>query len=49
MLHFKAGDALIMHPLILHSSNKSISNSERRTIHLEYSSGDLHSGLAWYY
>ena len=44
----KAGDALIIHPLILHSSNKSISNNERRTIHLEYSSGEVNSGLDWY-
>lgn len=39
----KAGDALIMHPLILHSSNKSISNNERRIIHLEYSSREVKS------
>lgn len=44
----KAGDILIMQPLILHSSNKSINNKQRRTIHLEYSSGDLPQDLAWY-
>jgi len=43
----KAGDALVMHPLILHSSNRSICDRSRRIIHLEYSSGDL-SPLAWY-
>jgi ectoine hydroxylase-related dioxygenase (phytanoyl-CoA dioxygenase family) len=32
----KAGDALIMHPLILHSSSKSLNQSDRGTIHLEY-------------
>lgn len=44
----KAGDALLMHPLTLHSSSKSISDRERGTIHLEYSSCDLPQNLAWY-
>ena len=43
----KAGDALIMHPLTLHASNRSTCDRSRRIIHLEYSSGDLPS-LAWY-
>lgn len=44
----KAGDALIMHPLTLHSSNKSKSNNERGTIHLEYNSCNLPQGLVWH-
>lgn len=47
-LSLKAGDVLMMHPLILHSSPKSISDNSRRVIHLEYSSGKLASELAWY-
>ncbi|MEL6928586.1 MAG: phytanoyl-CoA dioxygenase family protein [Cyanobacteria bacterium J06600_6] len=47
-LQMQAGDALIMHPLILHSSNKSMNQKSRRIIHLEYSSGDLPEELAWY-
>ena len=47
-LNMKAGDALMMHPLTLHSSNKSINHNPRRIIHLEYSSGDLPIGLTWY-
>jgi ectoine hydroxylase-related dioxygenase (phytanoyl-CoA dioxygenase family) len=44
----KAGDALIMRPLILHSSSKSISQSDRTIIHLEYSSCNLPLGLEWH-
>jgi len=40
-LNLKAGDIVLLHPLILHASNKSIDLSSRRTVHLEYSSGDL--------
>ena len=43
----KTGDILMMHPLILHSSNKSINNKARRTIHLEYSNVSLPQNLAW--
>lgn len=44
----KAGDILVMRPLILHSSPKSTSDRERGTIHLEYSNAKLPSGLSWY-
>lgn len=36
-----------MHSLILHSFNKSMSNSDQRTIHLEYSRYNLSSDLTW--
>jgi ectoine hydroxylase-related dioxygenase (phytanoyl-CoA dioxygenase family) len=36
-----AGDVLIVSPLILHASNKAIEPSDRRVIHLEYSSNRL--------
>lgn len=42
-----AGDALIIHPLILHSSPRSNSQGDRGTIHLEYSSCNLPKGLVW--
>ena len=37
----QAGDVLLMHPLVLHSSAKSTSDRDRRVIHLEYSSAEL--------
>jgi ectoine hydroxylase-related dioxygenase (phytanoyl-CoA dioxygenase family) len=43
----EAGDAVIMSPLILHSSLKAINPSQRRVIHLEYSSFKLPEGLSW--
>jgi ectoine hydroxylase-related dioxygenase (phytanoyl-CoA dioxygenase family) len=42
-----AGDAVIMHPLILHSSKKSRRHAHRRVVHLEYSSYELPAGLSW--
>jgi ectoine hydroxylase-related dioxygenase (phytanoyl-CoA dioxygenase family) len=41
------GDAVVMHPLILHSSAKSKSDAHRRIVHLEFSSYDLPPGIAW--
>jgi ectoine hydroxylase-related dioxygenase (phytanoyl-CoA dioxygenase family) len=42
-----AGDAVIMRPLILHSSPKSRRQAHRRVVHLEYSSYELPAGLSW--
>lgn len=42
-----AGDAVIMHPLVLHSSRKSQRSTHRRVVHLEYSSYELPSGVSW--
>lgn len=39
--------ALVMRPHILHSSSKASSPSQRRVLHLEYSSFKLPSGVAW--
>ncbi|MEM9282004.1 MAG: phytanoyl-CoA dioxygenase family protein [Verrucomicrobiota bacterium] len=45
----KAGDALLMAPLILHSSRRSESPSRRRVLHLEYARDeDLDSSLDWF-
>lgn len=41
------GSVLVMRPHILHSSSKALSPSQRRVLHLEYSSFELPSGVAW--
>jgi len=41
------GGALLMRPLLLHSSHKSSSDRHRRVLHIEYASGDLPNGLKW--
>ena len=43
------GDILMMHPLILHSSDRSIIHSDCRIIHLEYCSANLPQELTWHY
>ena len=42
-----AGDAFIMRPLLLHSSNKSSSKAPRKVIHIEYTSYKLDHGINW--
>jgi len=42
-----SGGALLMRPLLLHSSSLS-GHSHRRVIHLEFSSMDLPGGLEWH-
>lgn len=42
-----AGSALVMRPHILHSSSKAPNPSQRRVLHLEYSSFELPFGIAW--
>lgn len=42
------GGALLMRPLIVHASSACQLPKSRRVIHLEYSSGDLPSGLRWH-
>ena len=43
----KAGDALVMRPHLLHSSSKSVNPSNRRVVHIEFSSFQLPCNLAW--
>jgi hypothetical protein len=43
-----AGDALLMRPLLLHSSGKSRTARHRRVVHIEYASFALPGGLQWY-
>lgn len=44
----KSGDALMMRPLLLHSSLAAVSPKHRRVLHFEYSSIDLPAGLCWF-
>lgn len=41
------GDVLLMKPLTLHASNKTVNNTPRRIIHLEFSTKSLHGDLKW--
>lgn len=43
----RAGDALLMRPLILHASGKSTSERHRRILHIEYAGFELPDGLRW--
>ncbi|MCF6442117.1 phytanoyl-CoA dioxygenase family protein [Pseudoalteromonas luteoviolacea] len=43
----KAGDALIIRPHLLHSSSKSNNPSNRRVVHIEFSSYQLPCNLDW--
>lgn len=44
----RAGDALLMRPLLLHASSASESPTHRRVVHIEYSGTELPDGLEWY-
>ncbi len=43
-----AGGALLMRPLLLHSSKPALNPSHRRVLHFEYSSVALPAGLKWF-
>lgn len=43
-----AGDALLMRPLLLHASSRSIVPSHRRILHLEYAGFELPPVLEWH-
>lgn len=42
-----AGDALLMRPLLLHSSSRSRMPRHRRVLHIEFAAFDLPAGLQW--
>lgn len=42
-----SGGAMIMKPLLLHSSGRTINNSKRRVIHIEFSKQELPAELNW--
>ncbi len=41
------GGVMIMKPLLLHSSNRTTTNKQRRVIHIEFSNRELPKGLNW--
>lgn len=41
------GGIMIMRPLLLHSSSRTINNKKRRVIHIEFSNCELPAGLNW--
>jgi len=41
------GGIMIMQPLLLHASNRTVNNNKRRVIHLEFSNQLLPNGLQW--
>ena len=43
----RAGDVLVMRPLLLHSSSRSKSASSRRVLHIEFAGLDLQAPLEW--
>ncbi len=43
-----AGGAVVMRPLILHSSSAATAAGHRRVIHLEYANEELPRGLEWH-
>lgn len=44
-----SGGALVMKPLLLHSSQKATRDSRRRVLHLEFSAAPLPKPLEWYH
>jgi len=43
-----AGGAVVMRPLLLHSSHKAAAEGRRRVIHLEFAAEDLPAPLEWF-
>jgi len=43
----RAGDVMLMRPLLLHASGKSQGNGHRRVLHIEYAGFELPEGLRW--
>lgn len=43
----RAGDALLMRPLLLHASSQASAPAHRRVIHLEYAACELADGFEW--
>lgn len=44
----KRGGAMLMRPLLLHSSSPAVNPAHRRVLHFEYSSIELPGGLRWF-
>ncbi|MBS1766462.1 MAG: phytanoyl-CoA dioxygenase family protein [Acidobacteria bacterium] len=46
-IHAKRGDAVLMHPLLLHASERPQTLAPRRVLHIEWAAFDLPGGLEW--
>ena len=46
-LYARRGDALLMHPLLLHASARPVSLAPRRVLHIEWATFELPGGLEW--
>ena len=44
----RAGDALLMRPLLLHASSPAKKPRRRRVVHIEFASENLPNGLEWF-
>lgn len=44
----QAGDVLLMRPLLLHASSRSLSERRRRILHIEFAGFDLPAPLEWH-
>ncbi|HZK82530.1 MAG TPA: phytanoyl-CoA dioxygenase family protein [Humisphaera sp.] len=44
----RAGDVMLMRPLLLHASSVATSPRHRRVVHIEYAVGDLPAVLEWH-
>jgi len=44
----RAGDVMLMRPLLLHSSKRALHPKHRRVIHIEYANHDLPEPLEWH-
>ncbi len=42
-----AGGIMLMHPLLMHASGRTINNKQRRVIHIEFSNKKLPENLNW--
>jgi ectoine hydroxylase-related dioxygenase (phytanoyl-CoA dioxygenase family) len=42
-----AGGVMVMSPLLLHASSRTVNNQKRRVIHIEFSNTELPAGLNW--
>ncbi len=47
LVEARAGDVLMMSPLILHASNKNTTSKNRQIVHLEFSNLELAEGMGW--
>lgn len=43
----KAGGVMVMKPLILHASNRTVNNNKRRVVHIEFSRSELADEINW--